>query len=79
MKKYTVCFCCRSYLENDDTVNEEKYEIQIEAKNLNAVFSKLDEQLDNWEHGAVIPLNSPGGEMTIESVEILSPNGEVLY
>lgn len=53
--------------------------MQIEAENLDEVFSRLDEQFENWDHGAVIPLNTPGGEMIFETVEILSPNGEVLY
>ena len=53
--------------------------MQIEAENLDGVFSRLDEQFENWDHGAVIPLNTPGGEMTVKTVEILSPNGEVLY
>ena len=79
MKNYTVRFRCRSHLEDDDTVNEEQYEMQIEAENLKEVFSRLDDQFENWDHGAVIPLNTPGGEMTVETVEILNPNGEVLY
>ena len=79
MKKYTVRFLCRSHLEDDDTVNDEQYEMEIEAENLEEVFSRLDDQFENWDHGAVIPLNTPGGEMTVETVEILSPNGEVLY
>ena len=32
MKSYTVRFRCRSHLEADDTVNEEQYEMQIEAE-----------------------------------------------
>ena len=53
--------------------------MQIEAENLGGVFSRLDEQFENWDHGAVIPLNTPGGERIVETVEILDPNGEVLY
>ena len=41
MKQYTLRFRCRSHLEDDDTVNEEKYEMQVEAENLKGVCTKV--------------------------------------
>ena len=34
---------------------------------------------ENWEEGTYIPLNAPGGEIAIETLEILNSEGEVLY
>ena len=79
MKAYTVRFRCRLRLEEDDSINEEDYDVVIEAENLEGVFSKLDEFLDEWDEGASISLNAPGGEIMVETLEILSPEGDVLY
>jgi len=43
------------------------------------VYTRLDDYLENWEEGASIPLNAPGGEIAIETLEILNSEGEVLY
>ena len=51
----------------------------FKAENLDGVFSKLDEFLDEWDVGASIELNAPGGELLVDTLEILSPEGDVLY
>ena len=79
MKNYTVRLRCKSHLENDETVNESNYEMLIEAENLEEVFFHMDELLENWDSGASISLNAPGGKINVETLEIISPEGEVLY
>ena len=79
MKIYTVRFRCKARLEDEESTNESDFELQLEAENLEAVCTRLDDYLENWEEGASIPLNAPGGEIAIETLEILNSEGEVLY
>ena len=79
MKIYTVRFRCKARLEDEESTTESDYELQLEAKNLEDVYTRLDDYLENWEVGASIPLNAPGGEIAIETLEILNSEGEVLY
>ena len=53
--------------------------VKLEAENLEDVYTRLDDFLEDWEDGAAIPLNAPGGEISFETLEILNPEGEVLY
>ena len=79
MKIYTVRFRCKARLEHKEPIKVSDYELQLEAENLEAVYTRLDDYLENWEEGASIPLNAPGGEIAIETLEILNSEGEVLY
>ena len=79
MKTYTVRFRCRAHLSDGDSVTESDYELKLDAENLEDVYTRLDDFLEDWEDGASIPLNAPGGEIAIETLEILNPEGEVLY
>ena len=79
MKIYTVRFRCKARLEDEESTTETDYELQLEAENLEDVYTRLDDYLENWEEGASIPLNAPGGEIAIETLEILNSEGEVLY
>ena len=79
MKIYTVRFRCKARLEDEESTTESDYELQLEAENLEDVYTRLDDYLENWEEGTSIPLNAPGGEITIETLEILNSEGEVLY
>ena len=79
MKIYTVRFRCKARLEDEESTMEFDYELQLEAENLEDVYTRLDDYLENWEEGASIPLNAPGGEISIETLEILNSEGEVLY
>ena len=79
MKTYTVRFRCKARLEHEESTTESDYELQLEAENLEDVYTRLDDYLENWEEGASIPLNAPGGEIAIETLEILNLEGEVLY
>ena len=79
MKTYTVRFRCKARLEDEESTTETDYELKLEAENLEAVCTRLDDYLENWEEGASIPLNAPGGEIAIETLEILNSEGEVLY
>ena len=79
MKIYTVRFRCKARLENEVSTTESDYELQLEVENLEDVYTHLDDYLENWEEGASIPLNAPGGEIAIETLEILNSEGEVLY
>ena len=79
MKIYTVRFRCKARLEDEESTTESDHELQLEAENLEAVYTRLDDYLENWEEGASIPLNAPGGEIAIETLEILNSEGEVLY
>ena len=79
MKTYTVSFRCKAHLPDGDSVTESDYELKLDAENLEDVYTRLDDFLEDWEDGASIPLNAPGGEIAIETLEILNPEGEVLY
>ena len=79
MKIYTVRFRCKARLQDEESTMESDYELQLEAENLEDVYNRLDDYLENWEEGASIPLNAPGGEIAIETLEILNSEGEVLY
>ena len=79
MKTYTVRFRCKARLPDGDSVTESDYELKLDAENLEDVYTRLDDFLEDWEDGASIPLNAPGGEIAIETLEILNPEGEVLY
>ena len=79
MKIYTVRFRCKARLVDEESTTESDYELQLEAENLEDVYTRLDDYLENWEEGASIPLNAPGGEISIETLEILNSDGEVLY
>ena len=79
MKIYTVRFRCKARLEDEESTTESDYELQLEVENLEDVYTHLDDYLENWEEGASIPLNAPGGEIAIETLEILNSEGEVLY
>ena len=79
MKTYTIRFHCIAYLPEGDSVTESDYELKLDAENLEDVYTRLDDFLEDWEDGASIPLNAPGGEIAIETLEILNPEGEVLY
>ena len=79
MKTYTVRFRCKARLEHVESTTESDYELQLEAENLEDVYTRLDDYLENWEEGTSIPLNAPGGEIAIETLEILNSEGEVLY
>ena len=79
MKIYTVRFRCKARLEDEESTMESDYELQLEAENLEDVYTRLDDYLENWEVGASIPLNAPGGEIAIETLEILNSEGEVIY
>ena len=79
MKTYTVRFHCIAHLFDGDSVTESDYELKLDAENLEDVYTRLDDFLEDWEDGASIPLNAPGGEIAIETLEILNPEGEVLY
>ena len=79
MKTYTVRFRCIAHLLDGDSVTESDYELKLDAENLEDLYTRLDDFLEDWEDGASIPLNAPGGEIAIETLEILNPEGEVLY
>ena len=79
MQTYTVRFRCKARLEHEESTTESDYELQLEAENLEDVYTRLDDYLKNWEEGASIPLNAPGGEIAIETLEILNSEGVVLY
>ena len=79
MKTYTIRFRCKAHLPDGDSVTESDYELKLDAENLEDVYTRLDDFLEDWEDGASIPLNAPGGEIAIETLEILNPEGEVLY
>lgn len=72
-------FRCRSSIPGDDETTEAFYEEIFEAEDLAGVFAKLDEEYAGWDERAAIPFQSPGGEMRLESVEIRSPEGDILY
>ena len=79
MKTYTIRFRCIVHLTDGDSVTESDYELKLDAENLEDVYTRLDDFLEDWEDGVSIPLNAPGGEIAIETLEILNPEGEVLY
>ena len=60
MKTYTVRFRCKARLEDEESTTESDYELQLEAENLEDVYTRLDDYLENWEEGASIQLNAPG-------------------
>ena len=79
IKTYTVRFCCMCYLSKDESVTKTDYQLKLEATNLEEVYSCLDDCLEDWEKGASITLNAPGGRIAVETLEILNSQGEVLY
>ena len=79
MKTYTIRFRFKAHLPDGDSFTESDYELKLDAENLEDVYTRLDDFLEDWEDGASIPLNAPGGEIVIETLEILNPEGEVLY
>ena len=79
IKTYNVHFRCISHLSEDESVTESDYERKLQATNLEEVLSYLDDYLEDWEKGALITLNAPGGRLLVETLEILNSEGEVLY
>ena len=55
MKIYTVRFRCKARLVDEESTTESDYELQLEAENLEDVYTRLDDYLENWEEGASIP------------------------
>ena len=79
IKTYTVRFCCIFHFSKDESVTKTDYELKLDATNLEEVYSCLDDYLEDWEKGASITLNAPGGRIAFETLEILNSEGEVLY
>ena len=52
MKTYTVRFRCKARLEHEESTTETDYELQLKAENLEDVYTRLDDYLENWEEGA---------------------------
>ena len=49
MKTYTVRFRCKARLEDEESTTETDYELQLEAENLEDVYTRLDDYLENWD------------------------------
>ena len=45
MKTYTVRFRCKARLDDEESTTESDYELQLEAENLEDVYTRLDDYL----------------------------------